>query len=42
MFEYNPFKKYLIETKVENGGITSVYRCGSFIDLCVGPHIPTT
>ena len=38
LFEYNPFKKELIEKKIPDGGNTSVYRCGSFVDLCTGPH----
>ncbi|SJK99833.1 probable THS1-threonyl tRNA synthetase, cytosolic [Armillaria ostoyae] len=42
MFGYNKFKKYLIETKVPDGTSTTVYRCGTMIDLCVGPHIPHT
>ena len=42
MFDYNPFKKYLINSKIQDGAITSAYRCGSFVDLCVGPHIPNT
>ncbi|KAK7019839.1 aa-TRNA-ligase-II domain-containing protein [Favolaschia claudopus] len=42
MFNYNKYKKYLIETKVPDGTSTTVYRCGPMIDLCVGPHIPHT
>jgi threonyl-tRNA synthetase len=41
-FQYNQYKKYLIETKVPDGESTTVYRCGPMIDLCVGPHIPHT
>ena len=22
--------------------MTSAYRCGDFIDLCTGPHVPNT
>ncbi|KAJ6463891.1 threonyl-tRNA synthetase [Mycena sanguinolenta] len=40
MFNYNKYKKYLIETKVPDGTSTTVYRCGPMVDLCVGPHIP--
>ncbi|KAF8958944.1 hypothetical protein BDZ97DRAFT_2045909 [Flammula alnicola] len=42
MFNYNKYKKYLIETKVPDGTSTTVYRCGPMVDLCVGPHIPHT
>ncbi len=42
IFQYNKFKRYLIETKVPDGTSTTVYRCGTMIDLCVGPHIPHT
>jgi len=40
MFEHNPFKQRLIEEK--NIGDTTVYRCGSLIDMCRGPHLPHT
>jgi threonyl-tRNA synthetase len=42
MFESNPFKTNLIRNKVPNGSLTTVYRCGPLIDLCMGPHIPNT
>ncbi|SCV99862.1 LAFE_0B04148g1_1 [Lachancea fermentati] len=42
MFHYSKYKKYLVQTKVPDGGATTVYRCGKLIDLCVGPHIPHT
>ncbi|SCU92527.1 LAMI_0E10880g1_1 [Lachancea mirantina] len=42
MFHYSKYKTYLVQTKVPDGGATTVYRCGSLIDLCVGPHIPHT
>jgi threonyl-tRNA synthetase len=42
MFNYNKYKKYLIETKIPDGTSTTVYRCGPMIDLCIGPHIPHT
>ncbi|CCK69517.1 threonine--tRNA ligase THS1 KNAG_0C04150 [Huiozyma naganishii CBS 8797] len=42
MFHYSKYKKYLIQTKIPDGGATTVYRCGKLIDLCVGPHIPHT
>ena len=40
--QYNKYKQYLIQTKVPDGGSTTVYRCGPMVDLCVGPHIPHT
>ena len=42
MFSYNKFKTELIEKKVADDQITSVFRIGDFIDLCTGPHIPST
>ena len=42
LFSYNRFKTYLIETKVPNDAMTSVYKIGDFIDLCTGPHIQHT
>lgn len=38
----NPFKVQLIKNKVPDGAFTSAYRCGHLIDLCMGPHIPST
>ncbi|CAR27107.1 hypothetical protein ZYGR_0I03800 [Zygosaccharomyces rouxii] len=42
MFSYSKYKTYLIQTKVPDGGSSTVYRCGPLIDLCMGPHIPHT
>jgi threonyl-tRNA synthetase len=42
LFKDNPFKVQLITTKVPENGLTSAYKCGNFIDLCLGPHIPNT
>ncbi|KAF5325351.1 hypothetical protein D9619_009617 [Psilocybe cf. subviscida] len=42
MFNYNKYKKYMIETKIPDGTSSTVYRCGPMVDLCVGPHIPHT
>lgn len=42
MFHYSKYKTYLVNTKVPDGGSTTVYRCGTLIDLCIGPHIPNT
>jgi len=32
----------LISGKIPDGGKVTAYRCGTLIDLCTGPHIPTT
>ena len=40
MFSDNPFKTRIIEDKVPEDSITSVYKVGDFIDLCRGPHLP--
>lgn len=42
MFASNPFKVQLIQHKVPEGGKTTAYRCGKLIDLCTGPHVPST
>ena len=42
MFASNPFKTALITNKVPEGAMTTVYRCGPLIDLCMGPHVPNT
>lgn len=42
MFADNPFKVQLISTKIPDGSFTTAYRCGPLIDLCPGPHVPTT
>ena len=46
----NKFKKELMDGLIENGAFTdgesapevSFYRSGKFIDLCRGPHVPST
>ena len=40
LFKANPFKVQLISSKVKDDEITTAYRCGDFVDLCLGPHIP--
>src|SRR3954470_12171522 len=42
--EDQPYKVELIEDLVKNQGIktVSLYRNGDFLDLCRGPHAPTT
>ncbi len=42
LFAGNPFKVELIRNKVPDGSMTSAYRCGRLIDLCMGPHLPST
>ncbi|KAJ8958632.1 hypothetical protein NQ318_016357 [Aromia moschata] len=41
MFKYNPFKVRILNEKVLTP-TTTVYRCGSLIDLCKGPHVRHT
>ncbi|CAH6419889.1 Threonyl-tRNA synthetase [uncultured virus] len=41
MFEYNKYKLDIIN-KIPDNEIITLYKCGSFIDLCRGPHIPST
>ncbi|EZG55086.1 threonyl-tRNA synthetase [Gregarina niphandrodes] len=40
LFQENPFKLAIIDSKVPEGVMTTVYRCGPFVDLCMGPHLP--
>src|SRR3954468_4362467 len=42
--EDQPYKVELIEDLVKNQGVqtVSLYRNGDFLDLCRGPHAPTT
>lgn len=42
--ENQPYKVELIEDLIKNDGVESVtfYRQGDFIDLCRGPHLPST
>mmetsp|Transcript_126734 Transcript_126734/g.246994 ORF Transcript_126734/g.246994 Transcript_126734/m.246994 type:complete len:731 (-) Transcript_126734:63-2255(-) len=42
LFSENPFKVQLITNKVPDGSLTSCYRCGPLVDLCRGPHLPST
>ncbi|KAJ1974707.1 hypothetical protein H4R35_003482, partial [Dimargaris xerosporica] len=41
LFAYNPFKCHYLDRIPTNERVT-VYRCGDFIDLCRGPHLPST
>lgn len=42
MFEYNPFKHQLIQTKIPEGGKVTCYKNGDLVDICTGPHVPNT
>jgi threonyl-tRNA synthetase len=42
LFSYNRFKTHLIENKIPDGSMTSIYKIGDFIDLCTGPHLSHT
>eukprot|EP00297_Palpitomonas_bilix_P004453 CAMPEP_0113874636 /NCGR_PEP_ID=MMETSP0780_2-20120614/4449_1 /TAXON_ID=652834 /ORGANISM="Palpitomonas bilix" /LENGTH=687 /DNA_ID=CAMNT_0000860441 /DNA_START=24 /DNA_END=2087 /DNA_ORIENTATION=- /assembly_acc=CAM_ASM_000599 len=42
LFKYNPFKVEIINKKVPDGAICTAYQCGPLVDLCRGPHLPTT
>jgi len=42
LFGTNPFKVQLISSKIPDGGKVTAYKCGKLIDLCTGPHIPST
>jgi threonyl-tRNA synthetase len=42
LFRHNPFKVSLISNKIADGGKVTAYKCGDLIDLCTGPHIPST
>lgn len=41
MFGYSKYKLHYINHLVE-GEKTTVYRCGTLVDLCRGPHIQNT
>ena len=41
MFAYNQFKVRILKEKVKEER-TTVYRCGTLIDLCLGPHVRDT
>ncbi|EUB58347.1 Threonine--tRNA ligase, cytoplasmic [Echinococcus granulosus] len=41
MFDYNEFKVRLLNERVTDPK-TTVYKCGTLIDLCVGPHVRHT
>jgi threonyl-tRNA synthetase len=41
MFSYNQFKVRILKEKIKEDR-TTVYRCGTLIDLCRGPHVRHT
>eukprot|EP01095_Lingulamoeba_sp_RSL-Kostka_P013409 TRINITY_DN5569_c0_g1_i1.p1 TRINITY_DN5569_c0_g1~~TRINITY_DN5569_c0_g1_i1.p1 ORF type:complete len:711 (+),score=293.80 TRINITY_DN5569_c0_g1_i1:106-2238(+) len=42
LFKYNKYKVELINSKIQDGVTCTAYRCGPLVDLCRGPHIPST
>jgi len=42
MFKYNQFKYQILSAKVPENGTCTVYKTGSLIDPCKGPHLPHT
>jgi threonyl-tRNA synthetase len=42
LFRHNPFKVSLISNKIADGAKVTAYKCGDLIDLCTGPHVPST
>jgi len=40
LFKANPLKIQLNSSKVKENELTTSYRYGVFINLCLGPHIP--
>ncbi len=42
IFNNNPYKIEIINDKLEAGGGSSIYKQGEFVDLCLGPHVPST
>lgn len=41
MFGYSKYKLHYID-KLVTGEKSTVYRCGTLVDLCRGPHIQNT
>ena len=42
MFAKNPFKIEIMNDKIGMDVGSSAYRQGNFVDLCLGPHVPST
>eukprot|EP01133_Synstelium_polycarpum_P018008 gene18008-21490_t len=41
MFDFNKYKQEII-SKIPATETVSLYRCGTLVDLCRGPHVPNT
>ncbi|KAI9328575.1 Tarsl2 protein [Zopfochytrium polystomum] len=39
LFYYSPFKLNLL-SRIPDSEPVTIYRCGNFVDLCRGPHVP--
>lgn len=42
IFYDNPMKLHFINEKIADGSMSTVYKCGDLIDLCLGPHLSHT
>jgi len=42
MFSHNKFKIQIMDEKIGDEMESSIYRQGDFVDLCIGPHVPST
>jgi threonyl-tRNA synthetase len=42
IFKNDPYKLELIEEHSEDAGGLTIYRQGEYVDLCRGPHLPST
>ncbi|AND78968.1 threonine--tRNA ligase [Streptococcus pantholopis] len=42
IFKDDPYKLELIEEHSEDDGGLTIYRQGEYVDLCRGPHVPST
>lgn len=42
IFKYNKYKLHFIREKIKDGECSTVYRCGTLVDLCMGPHVINT
>lgn len=42
IFKNDPYKLELIEEHSEDEGGLTIYRQGEYVDLCCGPHVPST
>jgi threonyl-tRNA synthetase len=42
MFKYSKYKVHFINDRVPENESSTVYRCGTLIDFCRGPHVQNT